>query len=119
MYQYHRLSPTQKNGRLLLIHPSNINKPLIFCASIVKLSFDFLVDESFVVLEVLLDVDLEFDDIVQDLLNLRVQFLAQGVGTEGQLFESRRAVSMLSLVSVTRVRGVCVLDVSVHLALLH
>lgn len=38
---------------------------------------------------------LEFDDIVQDLLDLCVQFLAQGVGTEGQLFESERAVSML------------------------
>lgn len=40
-------------------------------------------------------MDFEFDDVVQDLLDLGVQFLAQRVGTEGQLFESGGAVSML------------------------
>ena len=40
-------------------------------------------------------MDLELDDIVQDLFDLCVQFFAQGVGAEGQLFESRGAVSML------------------------
>ena len=31
---------------------------------------------------------LEFDDVVENLFNLGVEFLAQGVGTEGQLLES-------------------------------
>ena len=38
-------------------------------------------------------MDLELDDVVEDLLNLGVQFFAQGVGAKGQLFESRRAQS--------------------------
>ena len=47
-----------------LIHSNSSSECLVFWAYSVKLSFDFLVDESFVVLEVLLDVDLELDDIV-------------------------------------------------------
>ena len=75
------------------IHPSNAAESLVFCASLVQLGFDFLVDEGFVVFEVLLDVDFELDDVVEDLLDLGVQFFAQGVGAEGQLFESRRGQS--------------------------
>ena len=46
------------------IHPSNAAESLVFCASLVQLGFDFLVDEGFVILEVLLDVDFELDDVV-------------------------------------------------------
>lgn len=68
---------------------------LFFCASAIEFIFDFLVDERFVVFEVLLDVHLELDDVVQDLFDLGVQFFAQDVGAEGQLFESRRRISIL------------------------
>lgn len=40
------------------------SESLVFCTSLVKLGFDFLVDEGFVVFEILLDVDFELDDIV-------------------------------------------------------
>ena len=74
------------------IHHSNIvGSLLVFCGSLVQLGFDFLVDEGFVVFEVLLDVHFELDDVVEDLFDLGVEFFAQGVGAEGQLFESRRA----------------------------
>ena len=40
-------------------------------------------------------MDFELDDVVEDLFDLRVQFFAQGVGAEGQLFESGKGeVSM-------------------------
>ena len=93
-------TPLSNSSCWPLLHPSNSSELLILCTSIVKFCFDFLIDEGFVVLEILLDVDFELDDIVQNLLNLCVEFLAQGVGTEGQLFESRRVVSMLRIVQI-------------------
>lgn len=61
----------------------------------------------------------ELDDVVQDLFDLGVQFLAQGVGAEGQLFESRSRVSILVNSNQRGENRDRVLDVSVHLALLH
>ena len=98
MYQ----SPLQA---LLVYATTNADKSLVFCASFVKLGFDFLVNECFVVLEVLLNMNLEFDDVVQDLFDFCVQFLAQSVGAKRELFESRRAVSVLCLLVAAEERG--------------
>lgn len=45
-----------------LLHTTS--ETLVLCASLVKLGFDFLVDECFVVFEILLNVDFELDDVV-------------------------------------------------------
>ena len=49
---------------LASLHASSASELLIFCASVVKFGFNFLVNESFVVLKILLDVDFEFDHVV-------------------------------------------------------
>lgn len=49
---------------------------------------DFTFYESFIILQTFLDVNLELDDIIQHFLDLGVQFLAQRIGSHGQLFES-------------------------------
>ena len=40
---------------------------------------------------------LEFDDVVEDLFDLRVEFFAQGVGAQGQLFESGKSSQLVSV----------------------
>lgn len=107
----------------LLFHPSNTGESVILRASVVELGFDFLIDKAFVIFEVLLDVHLELDHVVENLFNLRVQFLAEGVGAQGQLFESGR-VNVLVFCALVflpwkKGEGVSVLDVGVHLPLLH
>ena len=64
--------PLTKSFTHSLIHTSHVSDSLVFCAPLVELGFDFLVHKRLVILQVLLDVDLEFDDVVEDLLNLRV-----------------------------------------------
>lgn len=60
---------------------------------------------------------LELDDIVQHPLDLGVEFLAECVGAEGQLFVSIRAVRVDRL-KVSDKEG-NLLDVGVHFTLLH
>ena len=90
--RWHSVTKTQTPNRWLSssihssIHPRDAAECLVFGATLVQLGFDFLVDEGLVVFEVLLDVDFELDDVVEDLLDLGVEFLAQGVGAKGQLF---------------------------------
>lgn len=71
-----------------LFHAGDRHTFLILESTFIQLSFDLLVDESFVVLQILLHVDFELDHIVQDLFNLGVEFFAQRVCTKSQLLES-------------------------------
>jgi hypothetical protein len=49
---------------------------------------DLIINESLVLLEVFLYMDLETDDIVEDLFNFGVEFFAERVRTDRQLFVS-------------------------------
>lgn len=60
-----------------------VNSQVIFGSALVELGFDLLVDKAFVILEILLYVNFEFDHVIENLLNLRVQFFAQRVGAQG------------------------------------
>ena len=62
-----------------------VRTALLIALEIAHLSADFLVHETLVVLQLLLDVDLEVNDVVQNPLNLRVQLLAEGRRADRQL----------------------------------
>jgi hypothetical protein len=50
---------------------------------------NFIYNKSFVVLQILLDVDLEFDYIVEHLFNFCVQLFAQRIRLMGELLVPR------------------------------
>lgn len=56
-------------------------------------------DESFVIFEILLNVDFELDDVVQHLLDLGVQFLTKRVRLQRQLLVSVILVAALIQIS--------------------
>ena len=91
-------------------------------------------------------MNFELDDVVEDLFDLGVEFFAQGVGAEGQLFESREGgryksvcrnrpvksrIEVAYLIAYTVAHAVMfyllwswrkegdLLDVGIHLTLLH
>lgn len=100
----------------------SIDFQVIFGAALVELGLDLLVDKAFIILKVLLYVHFALNHIIEDLLDLRVQFLAQGVRTKSQLFESVNEVSWLSKGQRYAMSGWGAgdaLDVGIHLTLLH
>lgn len=76
---------------LVLLLPETV---LVFLS--VQLPLHLLRDELFVVLETLLDVYLELDHVVQDSLDLGVQFLADSIGTVFKALVSADDVSTRS-----------------------
>lgn len=71
---------------LLIVHPVYCHW-IIFGQALIELGLDFLINKAFIVLEALLDVHFEFDDVVEDLFDFRVEFFTKGIRAECQLFE--------------------------------
>lgn len=69
------------------INPSSTEPILIVEPTVVEFSFDLLIYKSFVIFQILLDVHFKFDNVVQNLFDLGVQFFSQGIGAESQLFK--------------------------------
>ena len=65
-----------------LLNLVSVAELILFLAA----ALDLVGDELLVLLERALDVQLEAHNVVEHALNLRVEFLAQGVGAELKLF---------------------------------
>jgi hypothetical protein len=79
-----------------------------------KFVFNFINHKTLIVLEVLLNMDFEFDDIVKHLFDLCVQLLPKRIGTEGKLL-----IPTILLAFVSRDNIIDLLDVGVHFTLFH